>query len=59
MAISSCHDQIRTVILRQANEVTRVGFGRVDANIGVAFHTVILQIFGDVANTPPRRILFV
>ena len=59
VAVSSRHDQIRTVVLRQANEVTRVGFGHVDTNIGVAFRAMTLQVLGNVANVPSRGILHI
>ena len=59
MAICSGDDQIRTVLFRRVIEVTRVRFAHVDTHVSFAFHAMILQIFGDVADTPSRQILFI
>ena len=50
MAISSRHDQIGALLLGQANNVVRVGFSHVDANIGLTIGAVALQIFCDIAD---------
>jgi len=59
MAICSGNDQIRTVLFRHVIEVTRVRFIHVDTHVSFAFHAMTLQIFGDIADTPSRQILFI
>ena len=59
MAICSGDDQIRPVFFRHINEVTRVRLAHVDTNVSFAFHPMTLQIFGNIADTPSRQILFI
>lgn len=59
MAICSGDDQIRTVLFRHVNEVTRVRFAHVDTDVSFAFHAMTLQISGDIADTPSSQILFI
>lgn len=59
MAICSGDDQICSVLFRYVNEVMRVRLAHVDTDVSFAFHPMNLQIPGDIANTPPRQILFI
>ena len=50
VAISSRHDQIGALLLGQTNKLVSVGFSHVDANIGLTFGAVALQILCDIAD---------
>ena len=50
VAISSRHDQIDALLLGQTNKLVSVGFSHVDANIGLTFGAVALQILCDIAD---------
>ena len=57
VTIGTCHDEIDVLSLRQANELTGIGFGGVDANIRLAIRPMASQELRDIMDPPTCLIL--
>jgi hypothetical protein len=57
MTIGACYNEIGAIFLCQTNELTGIGFGRMDANISLAFPPMALQKFCDIADPTTCLIL--
>ena len=57
MTIGACYNEIGVLSPRQANELTCIGFGGVDANIGLALRPMAPQEPCNIADPPTCFIL--
>ena len=57
VTIGTCHDEIDVLSLRQANELTGISFGGVDANVRLAIRPMASQELRDIVDLPTCLIL--